>query len=212
MFTLKRKHLQGNAKRNDMFPYSVIPVNSLQYKNHFRETWLQTWLEEGYAQTDSIVEKYAKYDSFSDDFLLTKQEQPIGTLRIVKQNDVVGLPVLDDFSIDNSFNITEELCEATLLTVKKSERQSDYVPSLLLLIQLWQYVRQKNIPGIVIAADVRLWFLLRRKLELSFHKIGQEKIYEGSITVPGYLNVREQKERAMKSPLKNILWQALREI
>src|SRR5829696_7494505 len=99
MFILKRKFPPTTKpKRYDMPRYRIISVSNPQDKNRFTETWLQTWLEEGYALiNDNIVAKYAKYDSYSDDFLLIKQEQPIGTLRIVNQNCEIGLPMINDF-------------------------------------------------------------------------------------------------------------------
>jgi hypothetical protein len=53
--------------------------------------------------------------------------------------------------------------------------------------------------GIVMAADRRLFHLLARLFP--FRQIGEERLYEGSITVPAYLDLEEaERVLAKKDP------------
>lgn len=193
--------------------YRVVQVKNLNNRNHFIQTWLSSWVEQGYVKPDeNIIEKYSRYDLFSADFLLLKENKATGTLRIVNQNSAIGLPVLNDFTVERKFNKEEKLCEATLLTVIASERRADNFATFLLLIELWRYARTNNISGILIAADIRLWFLLTRVFKLCFTAIGKRKMYEGSVTIPAYLNIEEQKKKAMKLSPRNIMEEAFQKI
>ncbi len=187
--------------------FNVLLVNTDVDKKRFTKAWLATWIEEGYSKsTDDIIGKYSTFDPYSIDYLLVKNKDVVvGTMRIINQNNAVGLPVLNDFILNHRFNEKDKLCEATLLTVKSSERKVDHSTSLLLLIELWKYVRKNDITGIVIAADIRLWYFLKQKLGLCFTEIGERKMYEGSMTIPGHLSVKEQKDSLMMVTAKNIL-------
>lgn len=199
---------------SDKSKYKVITVVNQKDKVRFTETWHSIWLEEEYATaSENIVEKYKKYESNSIDHLLVDQfNNALGTMRIVYGDSKVGLPVLNDFSIQHPLSNKSNLCEATLLTIKSNARAKDHYCTFLLLIELWRYARTNNIDGILIAADIRLWYLLTRKLNLCFTEIGERQLYEGSVTVPGYLSVKEQKEKSLSIIPKNIFEVALNSI
>lgn len=188
-----------------MIPYySVVPVISADDQQLFTQTWYSIWLEQEYAVNSAIIEKYNRYNRHSNDFLLLNQNKlPVGTLRIITNNRSIGLPVLNDFEITETF--ISNICEATLLTVTQEEREKGSTAVLHLLIELWKFVRLKALTGILIAADIRLWYFLTRILRLQFKKIGKERRYEGSLTIPGCLNVLEQKSHSLTCPARNIL-------
>ena len=194
--------------------YTVVPVTTSKEKSRFKRAWYAIWKEEGYAvDNDSIVEKYSKYDPHSFDYiLLNKSLNDVGTLRIINHSPSCGLPVLNDFELDHHFQGHEKLIEATLLTVHKTERKKSPIPTYLLLITLWRFARANHMTSIVIAADFRLWLMLTQRLGLCFVQMGKEKMYEGSMTVPGYLIVEKQKELAMNITPKNMFELALQEI
>lgn len=170
--------------------FPIRKVITPREKKIFQSIWHQIWIEEGYAQPEEkIVEKYARYDSYSVDFLITLfYFFPIGTIRIIHYNSSVGLPVLNDFEVTPIWK-SEKLIEATLLTVKRGYRKRCFhLPSLLLMRQMYRYALEKGVEGVLIAADKRLFRILTKKLLFPFIQIGPEKFYEGSVTIPAYLD------------------------
>lgn len=179
--------------------FRIKIITNKKERAHFTRIWRKIWLEEGYAKPgEPIVEKYAKYDKFSRDLLLKFFGIiPVGTLRIIRSNNDVGLPIVNDFEIEKPWG-EKEVIEATLLTVVPQFRGFFHLASLTLMKAIYQYGKREKIEGVVIAADVRLFSLLTRRLGLPFYQIGQEKMYEGSITYPAYLSL-EEAERVVKT-------------
>lgn len=175
---------------SNFFP--VRRVHSQRDRKIFIGLWYKTWLEEGYAQPgEPIVAKYAKYDKFSTDLLVKfLGVVPVGTMRIIKNNLEVGLPTLNDFEIKRVWK-TDEIVEVTLLTIRKIfRRRFLHLPFIVLMKALYRHVKEKKAEGILIAADKRLFRSLTKKIRLPFIQIGQEKYYEGSITVPAYMTMK----------------------
>lgn len=169
-------------------------VRKSKEKEVFTAIWHKIWLEEGYALSEEpIVEKYSKYNFASTDFLAKLLGIiPVGTLRIIRDSSL-GLPVLNDFEIRK--NPEGKVAEVTLFTVRKQFRAS--LATLVLMKAMYRYAKKEN-DGIVIASDRRLFLLLTRILGFPFRQIGPEKMYEGSMTYPAYLNFDEAEEVAKK--------------
>ena len=100
--------------------------------------------------------------------------------------------MLNDFDTDEHWN-NNEIAEITLLTVKEKFRGYSRIAFLLILRRLYRFLKREGINEIVMAADKRLFFLLRR-IHFPIRQIGKEKMYEGSITYPAYLDFRNAEE------------------
>lgn len=173
----------------------VKKIETQSEKELFTKIWYRIWLEEKYAEANdkSILIKYARYDPFSIDLLIKFLAIfPIGTVRIIKDNKEVGLPVLNDFEIEKIWK-TKKIAEITLFTIIKQFRKFRHLVSLTVIKKIYDYVKKEKIEGIVIAGDRRLFFLLTTFFGFPFHQIGQEKLYEGSLTYPAYLDFEEAK-------------------
>jgi hypothetical protein len=138
-----------------------------------------------------IEDHYALFDSFSTDLMLYFGFIPIGTVRLIWDNESVGMPVLNDFEVRKVWN--GRVVEPTLLTLGRRWRGwLHHLPSLILWSALYRRAKKEEMEGIVMAADMRLFHLLRKFFP--FQQIGKEKLYEGSITVPAYMSLKEAEE------------------
>lgn len=170
--------------------YAIKEVTTPEEKDSFQKIWRGVWLSEGYTGE----EKYAKYEKYSVDLLLILFDNtPIGTVRLIKNNEELGLPTLNDFEIEESGE--KKLMEITLLTILSEYRKT--LAFLTFLKGIYMRLKKEGIEEIVCAIDERLFLLLTKKL--SFHQIKKEKMYEGSITIPAYLNLSEAEEFVKKS-------------
>lgn len=169
------------------FPVKI--VKTPRGRNSFTRLWHRIWVEEHYASRDEpIVEKYAKYEEFSIDFLVAFLGVfPVATMRLIWDNQRIGLPTINDFSVKKCWN-NDRIMEVTLLTVKRRFRGSFNIPFVVLMRALYRYHLENKVDGIVIAADKRLFFLLSRMIKLPFIQIGEGKFYEGSVTIPAFMN------------------------
>ena len=170
----------------------------------FRSIWRKVWLDEKYADLNdigNIIEHYNNYESDSIDIVMTFLFIPVGTLRLIKKRPGLRLPVEKDFDIKKLLREEDNLVEVTLLTVIKPFRK---IFSGILVLVMMRYSYRKSCEigarGLVIAADRRLYALLTRVIKLPFHKIGESRYYEGSITVPAVMFLDEAKSVL---PLKN---------
>src|SRR4051812_1649828 len=95
--------------------YIIRQIQTEKEKALFTNSWYSVWRNEGYATyNDKIIEKYARYEAYSIDYGLFKENTKIiGTLRIINHSNDTNLPVLNDFEIYNTFSFTTSLCEAT---------------------------------------------------------------------------------------------------
>lgn len=182
--------------------FRVIEVKNSDRRKIFHKLWTSVWLEEGYAHTNEplskIEEHYAIFDGYSTDVILYFLVWPIGTMRLIRDNGDVGIPVLNDFEITHE--IVRPLVELTLLTVKRQWRGLMHLPSLV----LWRYGYRtavvKGTQEIVMAADWRLFHLLKRIFP--FREVGPKKFYEGSDTIPAALDLGQAKVvLAQKNPV-----------
>lgn len=171
-------------------------------KRAFRTIWTQVWIEEGYAYKEEplsqIQAHYALFNEFSTDFLLSFLSIfPVGTMRFIRENSEIGLPVLTDFRIERNWE--GRVAELTLLTLKKEWRGLKHIPPLILWKAGYQLAKQEGMVGIVMAADERLYHLLVRLFP--FRQIGTEQFYEGSMTCPAFLDLQEaERIVAAKNP------------
>ncbi|GEM_PF-1779652 len=186
-----------------LFP--VKEVRTERERKAFTNAWYSVWLEEEYTDSDEpIVEKYAKYDDFSTDLLVKFMGIiPAGTMRIIKDNEK-GLPTINDFDIKEGPWKESRVSEVTLLTVSKRFRKRTFkgLTFAVLMKVLYKHIRKNNLRGIVIAADKRLFYSLTKRIKLPFSKIGEGKFYEGSITIPAYMDMQNFDEIfAQNNPL-----------
>jgi hypothetical protein len=182
--------------------FTVKVANRPRDRKIFTEIWHTAWLGEGYAVPgELIIEKYSKYDKFSVDLLVKFLGIiPLGTIRLIRNNSEVGLPVLNDFEVEKCWQRDNDLIEITLLAVKRKYRSRLFgLTSLILIRETVKYCKNNNMEGGIMACDKRLFFLIRRKLGFPIMQIGPEKFYEGSMTYPAFINAarfyKEIKER-----------------
>lgn len=181
-----------------MREFKFINVEEEGSRNDFRRIWRTVWIEEGYASSDNINEiedRYCIFDKHSTDILFKYGDKPIGTLRIIWDNDENGLPVLNDFEINQNFPV--KLVEFTLLSLKKEWRGMSHIPSLLIWKEGYQRVKNNGYMGILMAADWRLFLLLKKFFP--FRQVGKGRLYEGSKTIPAFLNLYEAEENLLKN-------------
>lgn len=182
------------------FAFHVKRVESKRDRSVFERLWTATWLQEGYATRvtlPTIREHYAPYNGVSIDLLCTfLWVFPVGTMRIIM--NVPRLPVLTDFQI--SAVLKGSVAEITLLTIRSAFQGFGHHVALLLFREMYRHTREQGMDGIVVAADRRLWILLRRFLHLPFSQIGKEQTYEGSITFPGHLDFTAQERLILGLP------------
>lgn len=156
----------------------------------FRELWTTIWEEEGYSHLGEPLEKiaahYAVFDAASTDLLLYFLWFPIGTMRLIWESEK-GLPVLNDFAIITDWS--GPAVEFTLLVLRHEWRGLLHLPSLVLWREGYRWAKKKGVKEIGMAADKRLFRLLSRILP--FRQIGPEMFYEGSVTIPAFLNIQE---------------------
>lgn len=168
--------------------FRIRIASSKKDKKAFTNLWHKIWLEEHYAEhAEPITQKYAKYDKFSVDLLVKFFAlYPVGTMRLIWNNFDIRVPTMNDFEIKRIWR-SDRIIEVTLLTVDRRFRRLCNFPFLVLIKALYWYSKRAKAEGLVIAADRRLFRLLTRVIKLPFVQIGQEKFYEGSITVPAYM-------------------------
>jgi hypothetical protein len=181
--------------------FRIREVTTNEQKMVFRDLWTKVWLEESYAhqdQTLSQIEKhYTIFDHYATDLLLYFLAWPIGTMRLIWDNQKVGMPVLNDFEITSI--IQHPVVELTLLALKPKWRGLSHLPSLVLWREGYRRATTHGMAEMVMAADWRLFHLLRRIFP--FRQIGPEKFYEGSNTIPAALNLEVAYQTlAQKNP------------
>lgn len=185
-----------------VFLFRVKEVKTKREKKRFRDLWTSIWLHESYAHKDEPLPKieahYALFDHSSTDLLIQFLGIfPIGTMRLIWENQGVELPTLHDFDVSKDWE--GSVVELTLLTLKKEWRGLHLIPPLLLWREGYQRAKRSRMTGIVMAADRRLFRLLSRMLP--FRQIGEAKFYEGSETIPAFLDLEEAKATlAEKNP------------
>lgn len=177
-------------------------VKTPRGKKVFTSLWHAAWLEKKYAEkNEPIIKKYEKYDRFSTDLLVNfLWFFPIGTMRIIQNNEEIGLPVLNDFRIKKVWENDTRISEVTLLTVKKRFRNTLNIPLFFLMKGLYRISKERKNEGLLVAADKRLLFVLKR-IGLPFEAIGPGVFYEGSITIPAYMSFSGLEEKiSRKNP------------
>jgi len=172
----------------------TVMVKKTHQRRVFKELWQSIWIREGYANKDEplpeIEAHYRLFDEYSVDFVLYFLNQPIGTIRLIRENTKVGLPVFNDFEITGT--VQRPVVEATLLTLKPEWRMLRLLPALMLWRIAYQTAISWETNEVVMAADQRLFHLMKRMF--GFRQIGPSKFYEGSDTVPAAANLKEGKD------------------
>lgn len=162
----------------------------------FKNIWTSVWIDEHYAEKDTLIEIQDHYQSLNDystDFLLYFLWIPIGTMRLIWGNKNIQLPVFSDFNIQKQYDEKNSV-EYTLLTLKKNWRGLNYHAVMMLMGKGYKEAKKKGFNTMVASADQRLFYFMRRKLKMPFKKIGEEKFYEGSITIPCLFHSNEFDE------------------
>ncbi|MDP2735345.1 MAG: hypothetical protein Q8P12_04000 [bacterium] len=188
------------------FAFHIKRVESTRDRLVFEHLWSRMWLLEGYGTKETlpaIREHYASYDAVSFDLLCTfLWIVPVGTMRVI--TGTAKLPALTDFQSES--RPPGKVAEVTLLTIHRQFQGFQHRVALLLFREMYRRARDQGVRGIVVAADRRLWILLRRFLALSFRQIGREQEYEGSMTIPGYLDFEEQERLILQQTVpRNLL-------
>ncbi|MEM5810076.1 MAG: hypothetical protein QW156_04280 [Candidatus Aenigmatarchaeota archaeon] len=172
--------------------FNLERVESKEERQTFTNIWYNIWLKEGYAtHEESILEKKKVYEKVSKDFLIKFLFLPIGTIRIIFNEDV-EFPIINNFEIQRDFD-NEKVVELSLFSIRKFFRFS-HVSSLIAIKKIYKLLKKERITGFLAALDRRLYIFLKERLQIPLYKIGKEKIYEGSLTYPVYLNLREAEE------------------
>jgi len=183
------------------FLLRVKEVRSRKDKESFHRLWAEVWLEVGYAYggepLPEVEEYYAQFDPFSTDLLLLFLWFPIGTMRLIWENEEVGLPVFRDFEVVKDWD--KPVVELELLTLKPEWRGLAHLPSFILWREGYRRAKEAGC-DIVAALDRRFFHLLKRLFPV--HQIGKERFFQGSITHPVFLDLAEARRvLAKKNPL-----------
>lgn len=165
-------------------------VTTEKERKIFEKLWYKVWIEEGYAQpNEPIIEKKRKYEKFSKDFLIKFLNIPIGTIRIIYQNDEMKFPILDVFEVSKKLD-DEKIVELSLYSILRKYRFF-HSTNLIAMKRIYQLLKKEKIIGFLAALDHRLFFFLKEKLKFPLIQIGKEKIYEGSLTFPVYFRLKD---------------------
>lgn len=163
-------------------------------RKKFQDLWGKIWLEEKYAVSqDALLQLFKKYDKFnkiSSDFLIKIRCVGIflGTFRIIWPVVEMPSPLYCDFDLEPS--CVSRLPEVTLLTILPRYRKLRI--NLFVFREIYRQVAKKGYQGIVMAADIRLFRLLKTVFPIK--KIGDSKFYEGSETVPSLIDFEETRK------------------
>lgn len=168
--------------------FRVKRVSTKREKRLFREIWIDIWKEEGYKEN---AEYFSEYDRYSCDYLVKFLGIiGVGTLRLIKYNNHLALPIIKDFDI--VLPKSTKIIEATLFAVKRNfRRRWLHIPSLLLMRELARYCKKNGIYGALMILDKRLYIRLKYNLGFPIQEIGKEKFYKGSLCVPCFINTEE---------------------
>jgi hypothetical protein len=173
--------------------FNLKLVNTEKERKIFTNIWYNIWLKEGYATSgEPILEKKKAYEKVSQDFLIKFLFISIGTIRIIRPNQEMGFPVINNFEIQKDF-VNEKTVELSLFAIRKCFRFS-HISTLISIKKIYKLLKMEGITGFLAALDHRLFHFLKEKLQIPLQKIGKEKVYEGSLTYPVYLNLKEGEE------------------
>lgn len=179
--------------------FELTQVTDKETRLDFDHLWQKTWLDQGYAKPENIREiaqHYTEYNQYSVDYILKSDNQPAGTIRLILDSEL-GLPVLNDFELNEAGKKivagSQQKMESTLLTLSREFQDNGHNAALHLMRAFYQYCAKNNLPGAFMAADRRLKLLLQR-LGFVLEQIGPEKMYEGSLTFPLYIDLEKSKE------------------
>lgn len=167
----------------------VKEVKTPQEKELFHKLWRKVWRQEGYSNPEDeerIVNHYHLYEPYSTDLIFFLWFFiPVGTLRIIWPSEI-GTPVINDFELWQK--TAGALPEITLLTLKPKVRK--WGISIFMFREAYRIVKRKGYTGVLMAADERLFRLLR-ELFPTIKQVGTGKWYEGSFTIPAVIQFEE---------------------
>jgi len=173
--------------------FNLRQVRTEKERKVFTDIWYDIWIEEGYAKPgESILQKKKRYEKVSKDLLIKFLNIPIGTIRIIYNNDKIGLPIINNFETKQDLS-NNRIVELSLFSIRKRYRLS-HLLNLISMKKIYKLLKREGISGFLAALDHRLFIFLKEKLKIPLHKIGKEKVYEGSLTYPVYLNFKEGEE------------------
>lgn len=185
------------------FFFPIRVVKKKRDQESFKRLWYESWLEKGYYDfPEQPLEEFGAYDHLSVDFLVKFLGLiPCATVRIIKDSKDLPLIVLRDFSIlEKPWKDESGVREVTLLSVKKSFRgRLRNLVLLVLLRMVIKYGIENELEGIVAAVDKRFYILLR-VVGIPFRPIGEEKFYQGSVTIPVFVGREDLSKIREKNP------------
>lgn len=171
----------------------VREVKSKKDRKVFHKIWTTVWLEVGYAHEGEplpeIEDYYRAFEPFSTDLILYFLWTPIGTMRLIWENEEVEIPIFRDFRVEKSWDDT--VVEFELLTLERKWRGLSHLPSFILWREGYRRAKEKNY-NIVAAVDWRFFRLLRYFFPV--RQVGKEKFFQGSVTHPILLDLAEARK------------------
>lgn len=152
----------------------------------FQNIWTDAWLYENYAKKDNIgaiIAHHKLFENYSNDFILMYSNHFIGTVRLVWENDQIGIPITNDFEIKKIWS--GKITELTLFAVKNSWRERSASVGFDMFKKATAFAKEQQAEGVIVAADHRVLRLMKL-LGLELIEIGSGKHYEGSFTIPAF--------------------------
>ena len=121
-------------------------------------------------------------------------------MRLIENRPDSIVPVLKDFIIKEEFkNLkNQKILEITLMAVKKDFQNQSHEISMELMKKYYQFAREYGFDQAVMAADQRLFRLLKR-LGFVIEQIAESKHYEGSVTIPGVIDLNKTEKVLQKT-------------
>ena len=124
--------------------FSVEEVKTEEQRKNFNKIWQSVWVQEGFHDNslENTIKHHGLYEDHSTDIILSVQNHPIGTMRIV-WNEKNGTPALNDFTIDKGWE-KRDCAEFTLLTVLPEWRGLKHLTSFALWKEGCRIIQEKN--------------------------------------------------------------------
>lgn len=122
----------------------------------------------------------------------------VGVVRIIKDSNA-GYPLLNEFELyPRSKDRIKKLDFARVVEISSLSVKPGYGAAKALYRYAWQYSKARGDLYWLAAIDRDLFDVFRKRFHFYFDRIGRDKLYLGSITVPAMLDCIKQKELMYK--------------
>ncbi len=157
------------------------------------------YLEVGYIDKPTsigIIED--GYHKFSDYIVAihindNHKGEVVGVIRAVKYSSL-GFPVLNEFRLYKKWEkFLKKLDLNQVIEVGALFTKPGYHVARGLYREIWQYSKMNGYKYWLAAIDERLFKVFTKRLYFYFDKIGKEKFYLGSVSIPAILDCQKQK-------------------